>query len=204
LGIAPVLLATGFLVALSQSQTPDKYQTLLARLKQGDRTVDFLELRRAYAASPDYIEGSDRDESKAMSNALDQGDYSQALERAKKILEKYYLDIDAHQVAYLANRELHIQTEADFHHFVAHGLIDAIFQSGDCKTQQTACEVLSTHEEYIILQVLGLTPGSQGLVNSGKHSFDVLDATDPKTQKKVTLYFNIDAEIGHFEKIFSK
>jgi hypothetical protein len=204
LGIAALLLAAALPAALPKEHGPDKYQSLLARVKQGDRTVDFLELRRAYGDSREYTDSSDPDQTKAMFSALRKGDFAQTLELSKKLLESNYLDIDAHQAAYLANKELHVQAEADFHHYIAHGLIDAIFQSGDCKTQDTACEVLSTHEEYVILQVLGLRPDKQSLVHSGKHSYDVLEAVDPKTEQKVTLYFNIDKPMGYLDKIFSK
>ena len=204
LGIAALLLPAALPAAAPKDRGPDKYQTLLARLKQGDRTVDFLEIRRAYADSPQYTGGYDTDESKAMFSALRKGDFTETLKLSKKILENNYLDIDAHQAAYLANKQLHIEAEADFHHYISHGLIDAILQSGDCKTQETACEVLSTHEEYIVLQILGLRPNKQSLVHSGKHSYDVLEAVNPKTQEKVTFYFNIDKPLGYLNRIFSK
>ena len=99
---------------------------------------------------------------------------------------------------------MHIDAEAEFHRYIVHGLINAIFQSGDCKTRETACEVLSTHEEYVVLRVRGLRPGSQSLVRSGKHSYDVLDAVDQETQQKVTLYFSIDKPMGYLDKVLSK
>ena len=203
-GIAALLLATGFVGALPKTHAPDKYQTLLVRLKRGDTTVDFLELRRAYADSTEYIDGSDPDESKAMISAFHKGDYDQAIVHSKKVLEKCYLDIEAHQFAYLANREMHIQEEAEFHHRIAHGLIQAIFQTGDGKSRETAWEVLSTHEEYVILHVLGLMPGKQSLIRAGKHSYDELEAVDPKTEQNVTLYFNIDKPMGYLDKALSK
>jgi hypothetical protein len=41
-------------------------------------------------------------------------------------------------------------------------------------------------------------------VQSDKHSYDVLDVADPKTNQKLTLYFNIDIPIGYEQRIFSK
>ena len=64
--------------------------------------------------------------------------------------------------------------------------------------------VLGTHEEYIILEVLGLAPGSQSLLHQGKHSYDKLEPVDPRTHEKVTLYFNIDAPMDRLNKLFSK
>jgi len=202
--IAAVILAGAPAVALPKEQAPDKYLALLARLKQGDVTVDFLELRRAYADSPEYTDATDSDELKAMYGAYHRGDYQEALKHSQQLLARCYLDIDAHQVAFLANREMHVEEEAEFHHRIAHGLIQAIFQTGDGKTAETAWEVLTVHEEYIILGVLGLQPGSQSLVHKGKHNYDVLEPTDPKTHEKVTLYFNIDKPMEHLNKLLSK
>ena len=201
LAVVTSLFATGI---LPQSEPPDKYQTLLTRLKQGDMTVDFLELRRAYADSPEYLNGSDLEGRKAMLQAFNQGDFAQALERSKKILEGCYLDIEAHHIAALASREMHVQEEAEFHDKIAHRLIGAIFQSGNGKTLETAWEVIDTHEEYIVLQVLGYQPSQQSLLRAGEHSYDKLDAVDPKTQQRVTFFFNVDKTMARLTKIFSK
>ena len=201
-----LILYCGIGMAMAAPQKPalDKYQTLVARLKQGDKTVDFLEIRRAFADSPEYTPGSDDDLRKAMFSAYNKKDYSNALALSKKMLDGYYLDIEAHQIAYLCDRQLHLEADADFHHEIAHGLISAILRTGDCRTREAACEVLSTHEEYVILQVLGLNPGSQSLQSEGGHRYDVLDAMDPKAQSDVTLYFNVDKPLGYLEKTLAK
>jgi hypothetical protein len=202
--VASIVLASGLPAALPKNQAPDTYQALVARLKQGDITVDFRELRQAYAASPEYTDGPDLEEVKAMYTAFNRRDFPEALKHSQKLLADCYLDIDAHQVAFLANREMHVEEEAEFHHRIAHGLIQAIMQTGDGKSPETAWAVLSTHEEYIILQVLGLRPGSQSLTQVGKHSYDKLEPVDSKTQQPVTLYFNIDKPMEHLNKLFSK
>ncbi len=199
-----LVCGVGMAVAAPQKPAFDKYQTLVARVKKGDKTVDFLELRRAFADSPEYTPGSDDDLRKAMFSAYNNKDYTEALALSKKMLDGYYLDIEAHQIAYLCNRQLQKQAEADFHHEIAHGLISAIFKTGDCRTREAACEVLSTHEEYVILQVLGLNPGSQSLQTQDGHRYDVLDAMDPRAQGDVTLYFNVDKPLGYLEKTLAK
>ncbi len=202
--MAAFLFATGFQAGLPQNQAPDKYQTLLARLKQGDMTVDFLELRRAYADSTEYTDGPAPDQTEALISAFNKGDFNQAIEHAKKVLELHYLDIEAHQISFLAYREMHIQEEAEFHLRISLGLIKAFFQTGDGKSRETAWEMLSTHEEYVILHVLGLKKDKQTLIQAGKHSFDELEASNPKTGQKVTLYFNIDKPLGYLHRILAK
>jgi hypothetical protein len=190
--------------AFSKQPAPDEYQSLVERLEKGDTTVDFAELRKACADSPDDEDRSDPDDVKAMYAAYNRGDYSEALKLSQKVLSECYLDIDAHQVAYLANEKMQNEEEAQFHHRIAHGLIDAIFKSGDGKTPETAWVVLTVHEEYVVLRVLQLIPGSQGLMNIKGHSYDELAPIDPKTQQKVTLYFNVDATMKIWKKHSSR
>ena len=64
--------------------------------------------------------------------------------------------------------------------------------------------VIDTKEEYVILRVFGLMPSKQSLLNEKEHSYDLLEAIDPKTNKTVPLYFNIDRPYGALEKIFAK
>ena len=47
-------------------------------------------------------------------------------------------------------------------------------------------------------------PGTQSLLSIGGHYYDKLDATNPKTNEKVTLYFNIDRPYGSLMKIFKQ
>jgi hypothetical protein len=47
-------------------------------------------------------------------------------------------------------------------------------------------------------------PGSQSLLNQNGHYYDRLDAVNPKTNEKVSLYFNIDRPYGALLKIFKQ
>jgi hypothetical protein len=146
----------------------------------------------------------DRDAHQAMSVALKKKDYARVLEQAKKILEKNYLDVNAH----LATRDAYTQMEkpeqAMFHGYVADGLVKSIMTSGDGKSPQTAFKVISTDEEYVILDALGLEPKAQALIKEKDHSYDRLEGVDRKTNKMVTLYFNIDIPLSWLKKSFKK
>ncbi len=195
--------------ALLPAQKPnppagDKYQALLDRVKQGDATVDFLEFRRAYSDSPAFVDTANSDESKKMYEAFNRKDFAGALKSAQKILDINYCDIDAHQVAYLASRELSDSEQADFHHKITHNLIQSILSTGDGKGLESAMEVITVHEEYIILMVMGLTRGSQSLISKGGHSYDQLDAINPQTHEKVTVYFNVDRTMARWTKLLNK
>jgi Domain of unknown function (DUF4919) len=205
LGTTALLLATICLVAAPFQETAaDRYKSLVERVKKGDPSVDFLELRRAYADSPEYAGKGDSEEANKMYEAFKRKDYAEVLKRAEKILDTDYVDIDAHHMAHLAYRELNDAEHARFHQAITRNLIQSILSTGDGKSQKTAMEVISTSEEYVILGVMGLRPGRQSLMSENGHQYDRLEAVDPETHLKVTLYFNVDRPMGHLGKLFKK
>jgi Domain of unknown function (DUF4919) len=180
-----------------QAQKDAAYEALLKKLKGGDRTVDFKELRMAYAESSGYNPyGGDRQARQAMFAAMRAKEWDEALKQSAKILEKNYVDINAHFGAFVANDRKGVTDKADFHKFVLEGLVNSIRDSGDGKGTDKAFVVISTDEEYALLNILGLRPTSQALLNKGGHSYDMLTAVDPKTNEKQDIYFNIDKPFG--------
>jgi hypothetical protein len=174
-------------------QPASDYARLRDQLKGGDLSVSFKQLRLSYVASPEYQKRQDTDEQhKQMMSALNARDFKSAVNNAETVLANDYCDIDAHFTEYISYRELGDSTQADFHHRAFRGLVQSILDSGDGKSTKTAYVVISVHEEYVILRVLGLTPGKQSLLKEGSHSFDFLEANDAESGKTVELFFNVD------------
>jgi hypothetical protein len=198
--IIVVLLAAGTIASYADTKKDSQYATLLARVKGGDTKIDFQQMRLAYMDSPEYQAAKDTDaESKAMIAAINAKDFPAAIKNADVVLANDYVDMDAHFVEYIANRELHHDPGAAFHKSVFDGLLKSITGSADGKTEQTAYVVISTHEEYVLLRVFGLVPEKQSLSHSGHHSYDVLEAKDPNTDQTITLFFNVDIPMKHFQ-----
>lgn len=177
------------------SRDPPKssYQVLLERVKKSDATVDFKELRLAYTQTSDYSPyGGDQETRQKMFTALNAKDYESAVRSAETMLTKNFVEINAHFVAYVANRELGHADKATFHKFVFDGLVKSITASGDGKTAETAFVVISTDEEYTLFNVLGLRPAGQALITQNGHSFDRMKVSNPKTNETVVYFFNID------------
>jgi len=191
-------------VAYSVQDGPS-YETLLERVKKHDPAADFTALRLAYADKPPKNSGdADPKLVDSMHSAMRDKMYAKAIEYAEKIIQNKYVDINAHLIASVANKEQGNAEKEKFHRYVAEGLINSIINSGDGKKPETAFTVISTEEEYVILRVYGLMPGSQALLSVDGHYYDKLDATNPKTNEKVTLYFNIDRPYGSLMKIFKQ
>ena len=196
-----VLSAAGGLASSDQEQpgksaqeTPKaSYAALLERVKKSDSTVDFRELRLAYTETAQYNPyGGDRDTRQKMFAALQGKQFDQAVELAEKIMTGNFVEINAHFVAYVANRELGRADKAAFHKFMFEGLIKSIKGSSDGLSPETAFVVISTDEEYVLFNYLGLRPSGQSLINQNGHSFDRMTASNPKTNETFVYFFNID------------
>jgi len=183
--------------AWPQASAPSPYAKLLERVKGGDLSIDFKQLRFSYMDSPEYDAAKDTEnESKAMIDAMNAEDFATTIKNADVVLANDYVDMDAESIAH---RQLHHDAQADFHKAVFTGLLRSITDSGDGKSEKTAYTVIRTHEEYVLLRVRGLVPGEQTLKTSGGHHYDVMEAKDPKTDASITLYFNVDVPIRHHE-----
>lgn len=175
------------------SPVTSAYATLLERAKKGDATLDFQALRLAYTDTSEYSPyGSDRDSRQKMFAALSASEYANALEFAKKILAQNFLDLNGHFGAFVAHRELGHADDAAHHRFLFEGLIHSIENSGDGRSPATAFVVISTDEEYVLLNWLGLRATGQALINQDGHSYDRMTAVNTKTNETVSYYFNID------------
>ncbi len=181
-------------VALSQEPVPPvSYETLLERVKKQDPAVDFKALRFAYTETKQYDPyGGSLDVRDAMFAALNAKENDKALEASAKLLASNYLDINAHFVAYAANKNLSRTQESDYHKHVFQNLLKSIIDSGDGKTLETAFVVISVDEEYTLFNFMSLLPAGQAKVEEKGHNYDKMTGKDLKTGKLVVYYFNVD------------
>ena len=194
LGLPVLLLALLVLPAASWSKDrSSEYSDLLAALKAGETKVDYGRLRLSYEDSSEHKKAKDTSaEQKLMFSAFQAKDFAVALKQADAILDNEYINLDAHFVAYIASRELGDSAKADFHRAVFRGLIDSIQNSGDGKSPEKAWVVISVHEEYVLLRVLGYKPSQQSLVQKNGHFYDVMKVNRIEDGSDATFYFNTD------------
>ena len=177
-------------------QAKELYESLVEKLKKGDFTIDFAALRMAFTKTEGFS-GYGRLDKEAYA-ALDKKDYPNALKLAEERLKIDYLDLNAHFVAFVANKESGKTEKAEFHRNVLLKQIEAIEKSGDGKTPETAYVVIGTDEEYFMINYLGYKPSSQGLYRANGHIYDKMTVTNPKTNETIVLYFQIDNVFGKF------
>ena len=75
-------------------------------------------------------------------------------------------------------------------------------ESGNGESPETAYVIYARDEgtgvakEYAILAYLGLRPGAQSLVNKGSKTYDMIEATDPRTGETRQVWFDIGKFFG--------
>ena len=194
-----LVLVTTLAAFCPEEKKPSEYAALLARVKSGDLSIDFKQLRFSYMESPERHAARDADkQKKEMFEAIKKKDYKKAIQNADVVLESEFVDLDAHNVEQIAHRELREEERAAFHKAVVQGLLSSIMDTGDGKSAETAYIVISVHEEYVVLQVLGLRPSGQSVLRQNGHSYDVLEAKKQDSDATVKLYFNVDIPFKHY------
>ncbi|HEY8223779.1 MAG TPA: DUF4919 domain-containing protein [Pyrinomonadaceae bacterium] len=169
-----------------------KYDLLVEKAKQKDPSVNFTELRVAFYESPNYHPLTPMMTYRPLNAALAQRNYEEALKIAESVLEKNFVEVNAHMVAQIAYQETGNAERAELHKFMADGLLSSIKSSGDGKSTVTAFQVISINEEYGLLRSLGLRPIKQALLQDKGHSYDALTVIDPQTNQQSIVYFNVD------------
>lgn len=187
----------------AKKYTAKDYEDLVAKLKGGDTNIDFTALRTAFTETKEYsYSGPEKSERDKFFQPFNDKKYKEALKQAEKYLEKNYVDANAHFVAYNSAKELKDDKKAEFYKAVLLGLLNSIKNGNDGLSEKTPFSVITIDEEYTLIRFLGYQRGSQSLQHSGGHTFDVLTVTDPKTNEKVKLYFNIDVVWAAETKLF--
>ena len=203
LTLSAVIVCFGTCVATAQK--PDTYKELVTKLKAGDTKIDFKAIRIASLDSEEKDAGeADKELRRKATEALNAKKFKEAMKAGEEALKGGYLDIDTHLIMALAARGAGDKAKFEFHQAVYVGLINSILGSGDGKSTKTAYVVINVGEEYSVLTALELKRGSQAVLDEGGHKYDVLTATDPKTNESEKVYFNIDAVWKGYEKVFKK
>lgn len=169
-----------------------KYDVLVEKAKQKDASVNFTELRHAFYESANYNPYAPMLTYRALNAALAQKNYEEVLKIAESVFAKNFAEVNAHMAAQIAYQETGNTERAEFHKFMADGLLKSIKSSVDGKSPATAFEVIAISEEYGLIRSLGLRPIGQALVEEKGKPYDAITVVDPQTNQESKLYFNID------------
>lgn len=163
-------------------------------MKKGDLSIDFRLLRMACIRSSLCEPRGSLADLRALNDA---DTAKKVVEIAEKLIDRGFVNIEAHATVVQAYTKLNDPAKAKFHLDVTTALIRSIMNSGDGKTKESAFEVICDREEYDTLAALGLpyfgpTVTWVGGLKDGPHTFEKFQVQNPKTGQNVTVFFNID------------
>jgi Domain of unknown function (DUF4919) len=213
-----LLLFVGFLPCVAQTATPTPattttpptdsttakkmtaadYEAMVKKVRDGDMSVDFQDMRLAFTETKQYSPYGGTTERTEMFSALREKNYEQALSLAEKRMKDYFIDLHAQYVAAVASKQLNKTEKAEFHAKVFKKMMDDIFKHGDGLTAKTAILAIGVPEQYFIMDYLGFQRVSKSLAREGSSIFDVHDAKNGETNETRKFYFNIDKVFGRF------
>ena len=197
-------LSNYFLLDYANSLTSKEYELLLDSIKN-ETSIDFFSLRMAHTHTNHYspYESQSQIILHETDKAIEQKEYKVALEKVNKILDDNFLSISAHLYKGYIHKTVGDTAISQYHYKIYEGLIKSIAESGDGKTPKTAFIVISTKEEYELLDYFYMYSTGQSLINEDGHSFDILKAVDRTDNKEYDISFNIDLPYTSMSKMFS-
>jgi hypothetical protein len=168
------------------------YEKALQQLKSGDLKIDFKALRINCAASK-YECQADPDDIKRLFSLLHDKKFDQALKKVNLALEKVFVDVELHYIAFIANSESGNKDKAEFHKAVLRGLLDSIQENKHGRSEEDAFVVINVHEEYTFLRFSNMQVTTQSLSHKDGHTYDIMVCKEMNDKgREVTAYFNVD------------
>jgi tetratricopeptide (TPR) repeat protein len=130
---------------------------------------------------------------------MNMGQYAEAALMGAVYLEKNPSEIAIYHHTGLAflNSENYLKADEYFHKY--YGFITSILATGDGKNPESAYIVISTNEEYTLMEYLGLRVSRQSLTEQKNQYFDILTGIASSGEEK-KVYFNIDKPFGSLNK----
>ena len=160
-------------------------------LKTNLTDMDYFKLRVAYTNSNYYDPYGSGNEIRELSNLYEEGKYQEIIKKASDLIITKFVNIDFHIIVFSAAKRLNDEELLSFHGSIANNLMDSILNSGDGKTPENAYIVISTDEEYALLDRLNLKMKTQSLIKVDERNYDLLQVVDEEGNQ-TEIYFNID------------
>lgn len=169
------------------------FDELVKQVEDNPEEADFDALRRAYVASERYLPTAHYSYQKLKGNTNSAESFDEVVVFCQQRLDENPMDLEVRMMLDFAYEQLDQYDLAARHHAFVQGMLDAIYDSGDGKSLETAWHVVAVAEEYTVLSVLGLQLQEQALVEANGRYYDVLTCRSRRDGEIVELYFDVTA-----------
>lgn len=202
--VAVLSLVTASLFGMTVSDD-DTWKAFHARMKAFDTTLDYTQVRMAYAASSAYqpsasYAGELLERASAAVEAKELG-------RARNVIDSAIMHQPLYSDGYAAKawvlNELGETDSARMYTRVMNELMESLTRSGNGRSAATAMIVIDANEEYSYIAAFGLSVVNQGLVVVEGRSYDVLTCTTPDNET-VKIWFDVDIPMARMARMLEE
>lgn len=180
------------------------YNNLKKKFLQDWRSLsldEFFMLYYGYSAAERYAPYArgERTVIDSMLSTMNRGLYIEAAAIGKDYLEDHPSEISIYYYTGLAflKSSMYAEAEEFFHKY--HGFISSLIAAGDGETPESAFIVISTDDEYTLMDYLGYSFLEQKLTEYHDQFFDILTIMTTSGEKK-EIYFNISKPFRTLKK----
>lgn len=195
---AALALGMALMPAPAPADPAGDFKALVTAAEDGDPGVDFTIMREAYAQIPEY----DPYGTKTIQLMRD-GEAAYLAKDCKTALVKFAAAIalnftlsDAHSLSADCLEKQGDKKGEAREDAIAQGLFYSILASGDGGSPDTAFQVVTRHEEAVVLAVEGLNGKGLETLRTGRGPVDKIEVTDAKSGRTGIMYFNVGAFAG--------
>lgn len=168
---------------------PENYKTQMELAKSG-KPADYFAMRLAYSRTSDYSP-YERKSYDALKKAYYDKKYDEAIKLGQDIVDKNFVDMDAHMVMSLSYEKKGDKEKSQFHRKQVENLVRSIAGAGDGKSQKTAYIIINIREEYILMKFLGVEKTGKDLQKGPQNQmFDVMKVKT-RDGKEGQIFFNV-------------
>lgn len=173
-----------------------EYRRLLLEAQQLSFTLDFNRLREAFVKSPEYnpYGGVKLKWLPEAYKSVEDGDFDGCLRNVNKVLDYNYMSLEAHMIGVVCSGQKGAFEQEDKHRYMVEGLMTAIENSGDGRSQQSAFQTISTSELRGFVRLKGLQVLDQSIVYDKQGIYDKMQVRDPESGDEYALYFNVSQQ----------
>ena len=186
------------------------YPELLRRFETADTSMTVEQYYYFYygtATRPDYnpYQGSNYDELREAlrGDTLTKDNWRRAAQAIEKQLKSDPTNLRFHVYKQIAYSNLYGEDsmEANNSYMQAIMLYFAIRATGDGQSPETAFHVICTTDEYGLMEMLGLSPKSQSLIEKNGRSYDVMELEENEIGLE-SMYFDVTVGMEALNKMF--
>ena len=183
-----------------QNMGQAQYDSLLNRFQAQDTTLSIVDLQAVYYGSAFYGSPSNGLSNKQLNAITETEGYEGAILYVDSVLASSPLNLEALRTRFILAYHVHDTLTTRAYLWQYDRLVDAIYATGDARSEKTALHVVCVDDEYTIMwYVMQVDPEGQTLTSSLCDKIDIVT----KNGTRLPVYFDVQLVLAIENRMFS-